>query len=286
MAKKKKPKLVEFSLDNQSSFGNDIIESISDGFFFLDNNLIVKYFNKAAEKLLGRKRKDVLEKQLFKAFPEAKGSLFEKNYRKAIKTKKALSFEIFFGKKPYINWYNVKVYPNKKGISVLFQVTTKQKKTEEELRKNEKQLRSITENIQEAIFAKDINRKYTFVNNAAAKMMHHPIKQIIGKTAEQIFSKKDAAQIKEIDNLNFKEKNVDEIRTLIIKGNRKILHTVQSPIFDKKRKVIGITGIVNNVTEEKEKEEKLKEKQEQLEKFVRLTTGREERIIELKEKIK
>jgi len=62
----------------------NILESISEGFFSLDNQMVVTYYNRAAERLLGRPRTQVLGKKLFDAFPEAKGSIFERNYTEAI----------------------------------------------------------------------------------------------------------------------------------------------------------------------------------------------------------
>jgi PAS domain S-box-containing protein len=118
----------------------DILESISDGFISMDNQLNVIYFNKAAEKMLGRDREEVLAKNLFDAFPEARGSLFEEKYTEAIKTKKQISFETFFEVPPYINWYDVRIYPSQKGISVYFLVITEQKQVEEKLQKLNQEL--------------------------------------------------------------------------------------------------------------------------------------------------
>lgn len=108
-----------------------ILESISDGFFVLNKDFIVEYFNDAAEKLLSLKKDDVLNKNLFDSFPETKGSVFEKNYRYALDNQVHLSFEVYF--EPYKEWFKVLVYPYNNKISVYFQVNTKQKQTEEEL---------------------------------------------------------------------------------------------------------------------------------------------------------
>ena len=117
------------------------VESISDGFFALTGeDLIVTYFNPAAEELLGRKTNDILGKPLFEVFLEAKGSVFEKKYRQAYRTKKFLSFETYFGAKPYENWYDVRVYPGGQSISVFFQVTTERKRAEEALKESEDKL--------------------------------------------------------------------------------------------------------------------------------------------------
>ncbi|GAB4331866.1 MAG: hypothetical protein Kow0099_03380 [Candidatus Abyssubacteria bacterium] len=111
----------------------NILSSINDGFFSLDNNLVVTYFNKAAEQFLNRKAEDVIGRPLFEAFPEAKGSIFEEKYTLAVKEKVSLSFESYFGVAPYENWYYVRVFPFENGISVYFLVTTEQKKTEQTL---------------------------------------------------------------------------------------------------------------------------------------------------------
>ena len=101
----------------------DMLESISDGFFSLDHQFIVTYFNRAAERLLDRNSWQVLGHNLFEAFPEVKGSIFEDKYAQAINEKISLSFETYFGVKPYENRYAVRVYPREDGISVYFQVT-------------------------------------------------------------------------------------------------------------------------------------------------------------------
>jgi len=109
-----------------------ILESISDGFFALDNDLVVTYFNQAAERLLSRTSEEVLGHPLFQAFPEGRGSIFEEKYIWALKEKSPTSFEVYFGIRPYENWYDVRVYPYQDGISVYFQITTERKRAEEE----------------------------------------------------------------------------------------------------------------------------------------------------------
>lgn len=120
-----------------------LLESISDGFFTLEEGLVVTYFNKTAEKLLGRRAEEIVGRNLFEAFPEAKGSVFEDNYSRALKERQPLSFESYFGVKPYENWYSIRAYPNEKGISVFFQITTEQKKAEQALRESEEKYRTL-----------------------------------------------------------------------------------------------------------------------------------------------
>jgi len=118
-----------------------IMESISDGFFAIDKDMTVTYFNVAASRLLGRNKGKVLGRKLLDAFPEARGSIFEEKYIHALKESEFATFETYFGVKPYENWYDVRVYPFEDGISVFFQVTTERKKAEQALLESERELR-------------------------------------------------------------------------------------------------------------------------------------------------
>ena len=115
-----------------------ILESVSDGFMALDKDLTITYFNKAAESLLDRKCDEVLGRPLLEAFPEAKDSVFEENFRKAIASRQPVSFETYFKVPPYENWYDVRIFPYENGISVFFQVTTERKDLETHLRQAHK----------------------------------------------------------------------------------------------------------------------------------------------------
>ena len=117
-----------------------ILESISDAFFSIDNNMVVTYFNQAAGVALGRRREEVIGNMLFDVFPEASGSIFEQNYTRSLKEKIPLSFETYFGTPPYENWYEVRTYPDQNGISVFFQIITERKRLEEERLEMERKL--------------------------------------------------------------------------------------------------------------------------------------------------
>jgi PAS domain S-box-containing protein len=124
----------EEALRNANKRITRILESISDGFIVLDNDLVLTYFNKAAEELMGRKSEDVTGRPLLEAFPEVKGSIFEKKFAEALKERRPLSFETFFDVEPYRNWYDVRVFPHHEGISVYFLVTTERKEREDRIK--------------------------------------------------------------------------------------------------------------------------------------------------------
>ena len=79
-------------LERNSRRIGDILESISDAFFALDEDLTITYFNRVAEQVLDRRRDEVLGRRFTDAFPDTRGSIFEEKYRQAIREKHPLRF--------------------------------------------------------------------------------------------------------------------------------------------------------------------------------------------------
>jgi two-component system cell cycle sensor histidine kinase/response regulator CckA len=108
----------------------DILENTSDGFFALDGEWKFTYVNPKAEKLLDRKRDELIGKELWQQFPELIGSPFEQNYRRVLTEQTAEQFEASdpAGK----IWFEMHAYPSGRGISVFFRDVTERKRIEEE----------------------------------------------------------------------------------------------------------------------------------------------------------
>ncbi|MBU1566056.1 MAG: PAS domain S-box protein [Proteobacteria bacterium] len=139
-------KRAEEALQESHRLNEEILDSITDAFISLTDNMIIRYFNSAAERILNQKRIDVIGRRLADVFPEVKRSIFEKNYAKAIRTNTPLSFEAEFTTAPYRNWYDVRVYPNREGGTIYFQVITERKQAEEAKAK----LESVNRQVQKA----------------------------------------------------------------------------------------------------------------------------------------
>jgi PAS domain S-box-containing protein len=105
----------------------EILESISGGFFALDNQYRITYWNKAAEAGTGLRGSDVLGKNVFAVFPNAADATLGEKYRLAMETKTFQSFESSYRDERFDAWYDVRVYPAETGISVFFQDITEKK---------------------------------------------------------------------------------------------------------------------------------------------------------------
>jgi PAS domain S-box-containing protein len=183
-------KRAEEALQESHERLTDIIESISSGFLILDFDLVAIHFNAAAERLLGRKRAEVIGRKLFEAFPEAKGSVFEEKYTQAAREKEPLNFETYFDVEPFKGWYDIHVSPYKTGISVHFQMINERKQIEEALRESEAKYRSLFDHMESGFALHEIvlDEKnnpvdYIFldVNDAFEKQTGLKKEDIVGK---------------------------------------------------------------------------------------------------------
>jgi len=105
-----------------------ILESISGGFFALDNQYRITYWNKAAERGTGLKQEEVLGRNVFDIFPNAAGATLGEKYQLAMDTKTFQSFEAAYKDERFEAWYDVRIYPADEGISVFFQDITEKKR--------------------------------------------------------------------------------------------------------------------------------------------------------------
>lgn len=156
----------------------DILESISDAFYGVDENWNFTYFNKEAENLLERKSEDVLGKNIWVEFSPAKGTEIERKYRSVAKTGKTETFEYWYpgdGK-----WYEINAYPSKGGVSAFFKNIDDRKKVAEELQKAYEEKNSILERIGDAFFALDKNWNVIYWNKRAEEIIGVKREDLVG----------------------------------------------------------------------------------------------------------
>ena len=110
----------------------EILASISDGFYAVDAQWRFVYFNAKAEKILKKKQAEVIGENFFTVFPQVRGTEVHENYRRAMALKQPLDFEFI---SPILKkWTRFAVYPTAEGgISVFFRDISKQKAIEAEI---------------------------------------------------------------------------------------------------------------------------------------------------------
>ncbi|MEO7529942.1 MAG: PAS domain S-box protein [Sediminibacterium sp.] len=102
-----------------------VLDSITDGFFIVDREWKILFWNKAAENVLRKREIELIGKNLWEEFPEL-GILKEHVNYDALYTKnQSIRFREYFPN--YRVWADVSVYPSEKNISVYFKDVTEVK---------------------------------------------------------------------------------------------------------------------------------------------------------------
>jgi PAS domain S-box-containing protein len=234
---------------------NQLIEtlnSISDGFIGMDEQLVVHFINQASEKLLLKKAEEVVGKELFEAFPDARGSVFEEKYRYVLEHKCPLSFEVFFEGDPITNWYSVRVFPKKDGIAVFFQVVTESKKSQERLRFQA----TLLESVRESIVATDLQGSILYWGKGAEDLYGYREDEVLGRNVTIIAPATDKQEeekrMRIVNETGVWSGQYEQQRK---DGTRFIAETVISLMYDENGNKIGFIGVDRDITDRIAEEE-------------------------------
>ena len=118
-----------------------VLESMSDAVFMLDREWLFTYINPQAEKMLGRKRQDLIGRHVFTEFPDARGEVFQDRYERAVLTGQSVTFEAHYATLDI--WVEVRAHPNPGGIAIYVQDISERKRAEQTLRQTEERFRRV-----------------------------------------------------------------------------------------------------------------------------------------------
>jgi PAS domain S-box-containing protein len=149
---------------NRNSYlGKPITETISNGFFTVDREWTVKYWNKAAEKLLGVQAKDIIGKNLWEEFAWAIPLDFYIAYHKAFLQDIPVHFEEYWGEMG--TWFDVITYCSDDTLSVSFKSLGHQEHLEspgQQLKAQNELYRFVSEVTNDCLWEWDLQAKELF----------------------------------------------------------------------------------------------------------------------------
>ena len=252
----------ELELEASSKRVTDTLESIQDGFYALDKNYVITFWNKKAEELLHQTKEEMEGSYLWEYFPEAKELTFYKAYKKVFESGESVRFEEFF---PPLNmWFGVSVFPAEEGITVYFKDITKEKIAERELLKFKK----VIENSQEAIGIINLSPKSIYLNPTFQKELGMKPKELEEYGEQNLYSDPKIGH-KIFEDLYAGRFLKEEVELLTKAGN--ILHYTLSagPVYDDNGDLMAIYGIHADIRERIKNEQRLKDLNSKLETHAR-----------------
>lgn len=109
-------KNAEESLKEALSEKNEILESIGDGFFTINYEWTVTYWNKRVEEMLGISKKKIIGNYLWNIFSDRIDTDSYIKYHQAMTEHNLVRFEDYFIRLD--KWYEISIYPSNHGLSV------------------------------------------------------------------------------------------------------------------------------------------------------------------------
>jgi PAS domain S-box-containing protein len=110
---------------------NTILESITDGFFAVDKNWTVTYWNNQAASMLHKPKENMLRQRLWDHFSTE--SVAYAKYHQSVEINQPIHFEDYYS--ALSKWYGISSYPSENGLSVYFKDITEQKQSEINLKR-------------------------------------------------------------------------------------------------------------------------------------------------------
>lgn len=247
---------------------NTILESIGDAFFTVDNQWTVTYWNKQAEIVLGRKREDVVGKNLWEEYDDTLDTEFYRQYIEAKKTGKSVYFEEYYATLGI--WIEVSAYPSIDGLSVYFKDINSRKIAEEEIEAANERFEKVTEATEDAIWDWDITRDVYYRSQNIKNFFGSHAPSILDQKAfwQDKFHAEDINKVKESIEHSLKDPGIHrwemEYRIYNENGDELFVKDRGVIIRDERGKPLRMVGAMTDITKQKKLEKTLLELNESL----------------------
>ena len=240
-----------------------VLERVSEGIAALDSDLRYTYVNDRAEQILDARREQLIGQHVWNAFPKSKGTVAQEAFEAAMETQEQQSYERY--NSALDRWFEVRVYPDESGLSLYFADITDRKTSETELARTNRRLTALIENTSQAVYLKDCEGRYRFVNKAAAELFGLEPEEVVGKRDEDLFDVGSAARIRRIDEQILEDEAADSHETTrFIDGDEHVFLSNKYPYYDEDGDIVGIMGIDREVTERKRRQRALERSRQRL----------------------
>ena len=258
-----------------------------------DPKLRITRFNRAFESLTGLKSEYVMGKQLSILFPSDKRAESMSLVKRALAGERWEAVEINIlhtdGTEHTVLWNSAVIYAGD-GETIIATIAqgqdiTTRKLAEEALRKSEREIATLVENVPDMIVRLDADLRYLYCNKAVEQSLGLPLSTLIGKTPKELGAPTGLAEFVDKSlRLTLKTGKEQEVEQAIaLPSGLKYFQTRIVPERDDEGRIISLLAVTRDITLRKqaeaallENEKKNRELVEQLHRLVESTITAQE----------
>lgn len=243
---------------------NEILESIGDGFFAVNKQWKVIFWNSKAAQELERSKEELMNQNLWEVFSEAVGSYAYEQYHLAMKTKKPVHFQ-GFAKSTQV-WYDISAYPTANGLAVYFKNITLQKLDQLKIIDSEKRFSDLFQLSPLPKWVFDLNTfRFLDVNIAAIKHYGFSHKEFMKMTIFDIRPASEKERLEQVlHNSRLKKEFIDQGLFTHQKKNKELIRvSIQSALVNFKGHEAKLI-IANDITEQEKYIQAIEQQNEKL----------------------
>lgn len=257
-------KRIEEALKKSQEYFLTLTENSSDIIIIIDKKGTITYASPSIERFSGYKKEELIGKSGFDFIMPADLPRAIYDFGKAILTKEVIIPNVFRvrhkdGSERIFDGLGKNLLDNPviAGFVMNVRDITERKHIEEALRKSEEKYRELVENINDVVFAIDLNGLFTFINPVIESLGGYKPAEVIGKPYTDFIYPEHLSSVKRrFQELIDGKEEPAEYKILTKSGKARWVRSFSKPIH-KGNRLIGIQGVITDIDQRKQMEEKL-----------------------------
>lgn len=257
----------EKQLHQELERSHQILATMNDGFLLMDSEFRVLQINVAGLKIDGRKASEIIGKSHWELWPDTYESTVGKAFRQAMTERKSVTFQHCYSLFGRETWFDVRAYPHKEGLAVLYRDITSLKQAGNELarvidesERRHRLYQTVLTNTPDLAYVFDLEHRFIYANEVLLRMWGKSWDEAIGKTCLELGYEPWHAAMhdREIEQVKLTKKPLRGEVPFHGTFGRRIYEYIFTPVIGPDGKVEAIAGTTRDVTERKNEEELLR----------------------------